>query len=230
MIISHRYRFIFLKTEKTASSSLFKAFYEIASQSDVPLIPRFAERRRLLREGADLSQVTFAAVSTGIGRRFPILGGIHRHATARQVREFVGAEIFNRYAIITSERNPWDRQVSLYFHRRSMKGVADPTQFNAAMRSPIYNLLHHNRLNNWGIYTIGGRVCATHVIRFENLEEDFHNVLKDLGIPGPGPALGRVRAGYRPTSTSYAQLYEPETQDLIARWYEKEIAYFGYTF
>jgi hypothetical protein len=61
------------------------------------------------------------------------------------VRTFLGPEVFSRYTIITSERNPYDRQVSQYAHRLRKRGIRDLSGFSKAMVSPLYNALHARR-------------------------------------------------------------------------------------
>ena len=234
MIVSHRYQFIFLKTEKTASSSLARVFKEIAGEND-RLYPADRDvRRQLQNANGSLEGFSFIAQSSGIRRILPALAGLHRHARARDVRAFLGPELFARYAVITSERNPFDRQVSLFSHRNSRRnrgrGVGDLSKFSRLMCSPSYNLVHYNRLDNWGIYSIGGEVCADHIIRFEHLHDDLADVLSILGIdPGRFP-LPHVKQSRHERSPSYRDLYSDEARRRVASWYRRELDYFGYEF
>ena len=139
MIISHRYRFIFLRTEKTGSTSLFRTLLGLVAESDKPYAADQHVRLRLLRERGSLEGVSFVGQGGATRRLFPRLHGLHRHARAEDVRAFVGPELFDRYTIITSERNPYDRQVSLFNHRRGNRAQADPNSFSRCMISPLYN-------------------------------------------------------------------------------------------
>lgn len=230
MIISHRYRFIFLKTEKTASSSLARVFGDIAGANDRLYPADRSVRRELLRSGGSLAGVSFKAGRGGLRRRLPGLSGLHRHARARDVRDFLGADLFAGYTVITSERNPFDRQVSLYSHRQRDKGSGDLSAFSAAMCSPVYNLLHYNRLDNWGIYTLDGKVCADHIIRFENLHDDLAAVLRGLGVDPALHPLPHTRQSRGEGSPSYRTLYTDEARRRVATWYQRELDYFGYAF
>ncbi|MFN3546107.1 MAG: hypothetical protein ACK4U0_01340 [Mesorhizobium sp.] len=230
MLVSHRFRFIFLKTEKTASSSLYAAFRDIVLEHDKPFPADWSVRRQLLRQKVDLGSVSFSGRSGAFRRRLPRLSGLHRHGYASDLRAFLGPEIFDRYTVITSERNPWDRQVSLFAHRSAKDEKPSGTDFAAAMRSPLYNLLHHNRLRNWEIYSIDDRVCAHHVIRFENLHDDFRAAIKDLGLDPDRHVLPHRRGGNRSDAGRYRDLYTDEVRDLVGRWYRREIEHFGYEF
>jgi hypothetical protein len=145
------------------------------------------------------------------------------------VRTFLGPEVFSRYTIITSERNPYDRQVSQYAHRLRKRGIRDLSGFSKAMVSPLYNALHVNRLNNWGIYTLDEIVCAHHIIRFEHLLDDFRDVLGVLGINAQRYELPRLnRSDGRPSD--YRSLYDARARETVGNWYRREIAHFGYEF
>lgn len=228
MIVSHRHRFIFLKTEKTASSSLARVFRDIAGEGDRLYPAERSVRRELLRSGGSLAGYSFEAKRGGIRRLLPALSGLHRHAAAKDVRAFLGPDLFAQYVVITSERNPFDRQVSLYSHR--MRGAADLANFSRDTCSPLYNLMHYNRLDNWGIYTLDGSVCADHVIRFESLHDDLAIVLRTLGLDPARHPLPHAKQSRGEGAPSYRTLYTDEARERVACWYRRELDHFGYAF
>lgn len=230
MLISHRYKFIFLRTEKAASTSLFTVFKDIAGQDGLLYPADRNVRRRLLRKHGSLEGFSFVGRTGATRKRLPWLSGLHFHAHAGDVRDFIGPELFERYTVISSERNPWDRQVSLFNQRIGKHGRNDLESFNASMLSPVYNFFHHNRLRNWNVYTINDRIAVDHMIRYETLEQDFHSVLRTLGLDPDQHALPHKRNSGRPRNASYRALYTDRTRDLVARWYRREIAHFGYEF
>jgi hypothetical protein len=230
MLISHRYRFIFLKTEKTASTSILRALREIIQETDTLHAAEPRVRDAILGSEGTLEGASFESQATGRRRLMPGTFGLHRHARAADVRAFIGPAIFDSYLKVTSERDPWDRQVSLYAHRHRNKEGFDIANFDRDMRSPIYNLFHYNRLHNWSIYTLGGKVCAGMVIRYENLEEDFRAFLQRVGIPPEKTSLTTARASGRSPDRSYRSLYTPASEARVMRWYRPEIEHFGYHF
>lgn len=213
MIISHRHRFIFLRTEKTAGSSLSKALRPQLGPGDV-VVGRDAAARRL------------RGLSGTLRRRWGGAFGLHQHASAAQVRRFVGEEVWRSYHKFAVERNPWDRQVSLYFQRVAKRGrLAD---FDRDMRSPLFRLLHHVRLRNWEVYAIGDRIVADEVIRYEALGTALPALVERLGLAPL--TLPRLRSGHREAGRDYREHYTPATRDLVARWHRREIEAFGYVF
>lgn len=218
MLISHRYRFIFLRTEKTGSTSVLHALRELCGISVAALAAGQPERDDVVRGHRGT-----------LRRYFPSVFGLWFHANASQVRTVLGEEKFKDYFKFSIERNPWDRQISLYSHRHKKRGVKDLSNFDRDMRSPLWRAMHHSRLDNWGIYSIDGKPCFDYMIKYEQLSEGFDEVLRRVG------AAGKVQLAHRNSSDrkdggDYRALYSPETRALVAKWHAREIEAFGYTF
>jgi hypothetical protein len=216
MIVSHKYRFIFLRTEKTASSSLTMALQNVLQDDDLQ-----SSMRR--PAWAKYSPIHHGALK----RNFPQWFGLHTHATAKQARDVLGRKIFDSYYKFAVERNPWDRQVSLYAHRKWKNGKP-AEHFDRDMQSFIYRNTEYTKLNNWSIYAIGKDIVADKVLRYESLSQDIDELVKTLGIPGPGE-MPRLRK-YTADRAHYSSYYSDATRDLVARWYPKEIEALGYAF
>jgi hypothetical protein len=228
MIISHKHRFIFLKTEKTAGTSLQTALAGLCGPDDIIIgARRDPISNKPKGQKPHLGIGRYLKVPTEIKRRLPGIGGYYPHMTARQVRSVVGREVWDSYFKFAVERNPWDRQVSNYFHRESRH--ASKREFEHYLTSPIYRGLHHVRLNNWRIYTINNEIAVDAMIRYENLHGEYLDVLQQIGLTDAA-ALPRRRADHRPEGARYRRYYSDRTVRLIARWYAREIEAFGYEF
>lgn len=215
MIVSHSHRFIFLRTEKTAGSSLSEALKLAGREGD------FA---------SDMSRPAWSRFSPihhgALKRKVPDLFGLHVHATAAQARRVLGPAVFDSYFKFAVERNPWDRQVSLYMHRCWKTGRTP--NFDRDIRSLIYRSTEHVRLQNWKVYAIGGEVVADMILRYETFDEDLRRLWKEIGMEPL--ELPRKRSEYREERPHYATFYTPESRDLVGRWYAREIAALGYRF
>lgn len=216
MIVSHKYRFIFLRTEKTGGTSLTAALQSLLDEGDV--------QGKMNRPAwAKYSPIHHGALK----RHFPRWFGLHRHATARQVRDVVGRRFFDSYFKFAIERNPWDRQVSLYFHREWKKNNASP-DFDRHMRSFFYRNSEYVRLNNWSIYAIGDKIVADRVLRYETLDQDIPELFAQLGVDCP-VEMPKLRS-YAPDRPHYSTFYSDMTRELVTRWYAREIDALGYRF
>ena len=219
MIVSHSHRFIFLRTEKTAGSSLSDAL-----------------RHLVLSEGpgaglvADMTRPAWSKFSPihhgALKRKLPDLFGLHVHAHAAQVRRVLGPDVFDSYLKFAVERNPWDRQVSLYMHRCWKTGRTP--DFDRDIRSLAYRSTEHVRLQNWPVYALGDRVVTDMMLRYESFEDDLRVLWERLGIPPLD--LPRKRSEYREERPHYSTYYTSESRDLVGRWYHREIAALGYRF
>jgi Sulfotransferase family len=227
MIVSHSQRFIFIKTRKVAGTSVELFLSRVCGEEDVVtslgvdeklrenLLARnlwIARRRnRLLRIWWDL-----------VGRPANGYRGFYPHISADELRRLLGEPIWNSYFKFTIERNPWDRQVSLYhWHYRDRE---QKPSFDLFIRSPF----HRKVSRNFDTYAIGGKIAVDHVCRYETLEDDLASVLKQLGIDKE-VILPRAKGKYR-SDHAWRDYYTPRTRDIVGRWYAREIAAFDYSF
>lgn len=119
MIISHKYKFIFIKTRKTAGTSLEVFFSNICGDQDVvtPIYPK--ENQHFPRNH----------------ERF------FNHMSAKKVKSIVGENTWNSYYKFCVERNPWDKVVSQFFWSGSK---LDFNSFVANSELPVDNSLYLN--------------------------------------------------------------------------------------
>jgi Sulfotransferase family len=210
MIISHKYKFIFLRTEKTAGTSLTAALEAMIDPGDMV---------------ADMSRPGWAKFSPvhhgALKRKLPQAFGLHVHATAAQAKAVIGAAKFNSYFKFAVERNPWDRQVSLYFQRKNKRGQGGDANFDRDMKSLLFRSTEYVRLNNWSIYAINNEIVADEIIRYENLAASLQKILAHVGLKA-APNMPSLRSGFR-DDEGYRRHYSDATRERVARWYRREI-------
>ena len=232
MILSHEHRFIFLKTRKTAGTSIELALSQICGEKDI--LTRVSPRDEAMRETLPGPNAqNWLAPGMRINRPERLLGrllgqhtrgrGYFNHVPAREVLRLAGPRIWRSYFKISVERNPWDRQVSLYYWRYP-DADKRPT-FDAFITSPRWR----KKVDNFSIYSLAGRPAVDFVIRYEKLAEDVAEVFHRLGIQNP-PELPATKSGTRTDRGDYRDHYTEKTRDIVAGWYRDEIAAFGYRF
>jgi hypothetical protein len=232
MIVSHEHKFIFLKTRKTAGTSVELALSTICGPEDIitpvtedgygPRQGRQPQNYLHPRAGWPLRD----RLRWTLGQRKPNLKkrpglGFFGHTTAAVARERLGEAIWKSYYKISIERNPWDRQVSHYYWRTRRENETRPS-FQSFIQSC-------QPLQNWDIYAIGDHVVVDRVIRYDSLESEFASVLGDLGLEAV-PALPRAKSAFRPPRVPYRDLYDETSRATVAEWFHREIDYFGWTF
>ncbi len=215
MIVSHAHRFVFLKTRKTAGTSVEIALSRICGPDDV--ITRVTDEDELLR--AELGgRPPQNYESPPLPRR------AFNHMPSSMVRPLVGSETWDAYFTFSIERNPWDAVVSLYHwrHRDDRK----PPAFADFVREPVVAELATKNARG---YRIDGELAVDRVLRYENLTVELGEVWSHLGLPGE-PALTRAKGGSRPPGPGYASYYDAESKARIADLFAPAINDFGYTF
>ncbi len=231
-IISHKYKFIFLKTGKTAGTSVEMALEPICGEQDIcaPITvkktPRPGEESHRPRNHTGLflpcfkrpygRYASFSKEIKHVLRRQKYTG----HMTAIEVRSRLPRKIWEEYFKFTIVRNPWDYAVSKFFFAQRHKNEQMP--FEEWIRRNIVN-------DGMGFYSLDGEVAVDHVLRYETLEQDLEDCLKKLGIEEP-PKLPRAKAGFRPKNSDYREVHTEETRKHVAEVCRPMIDHFGYTF
>lgn len=224
MIVSHRHKFIFLKTHKTGGTSIEVALAKVCGPDDIVTPISAADEKLRAGSPARNYKLGLAKLGLPIGgdlrTRFPRLGGYYNHMPARQARALLGPDIWNGYFKFSIERNPWDRQVSYYFWQtRNEKPKPD---FRTYMQREI-------QLENWPVYAIDGSVAVDRVIEYDRIDGDLAEIGEQLGIEEE-IVLPRAKGHTRVDDRHYRDFYDDTTRAVIEKRYAREIAAFGYTF
>ena len=228
MIVSYARRFIFIKTRKVGGTSVELFLSRFCGDDDI-VTPVSSEDERFRQ---DAGPRNFRIAGYGRGRFLRMVGrlsgrpafghgGFYNHMPAREIRRLIGEKAWSEYFKFTIERNPWDRQVSLYhWHYRDRE---PKPSFDTFIRSPFQRKISRN----FELYAIGGAIAVDRVCRYESLGEDLAHVLEQVGIDAeidlPRVKMSNGRSHWR-------DYYTPETRDIVAGWYAREISAFGYDF
>lgn len=233
MIISHAHRFIFLKTQKCAGTSVEMALSMICGPDDI--VTGWGRQDAELQRQLGCEPRNFAIPLTYrphlwklrqlVGLRTSLAGShYYNHMPASKIRQCMDPQLFDAYRKVTIVRNPWDREVSLYFWR-FRKSTSRPT-FERYMAWPRYR----PERKTFELYSIDGKIVADTILRYESLQQDFSQFVHSLGIDA-AIELPRAKGNLRPRTTrDYHDFYDATTRDIVARRYAREIEAFGYQF
>lgn len=228
MIVCHEYRYIFLKTNKTAGTSVEIALSTHCSDRDI-ITPMSDEglRKQCGGHGPANYLAPWRDYAVKDWRRFLLNGRrklrFHNHMPASEARPYLGEEIWNSYFKFCFERNPWDRVVSYYFWH-----------FRGREAPPISEFIHSGRLQSlkkrgFGLYTIDNEIVVDRVCRFENLQDDLNQVGVRLQLPGPLD-LPNAKSGTRKEKKHYSEILTDADRQHIAGLFADEIKLFGYSY
>lgn len=228
MIVSHRHRFIFLKTKKTAGTSLEIALSGLCGPDDIitPISqPDELERRRLGYPGPQ--NLTAVLAGSRLRRRlralFPGPGPPRprNHSPAAAVRRMLPSAVWDGYFRFCFDRNPWDRAISLYHWSGG-----------DALHGSLANFVRSGSerpFSNYDRYSIDGLVAVTRVYRYEEMSVALADIADRLGLSRPLElpeyrAKGRTRTDRR----SYRDVLTEEDRELIEIVCAREIRLLGY--
>ena len=216
MIVSHRHRFLFMKTRKTAGTSIEIALSKVCGPDDV-ITPLPTRDERLRAESGGRPPQNYESP--------PLPIKLHEHVFAARAAESLGEEVWNSYLRIAVVRNPWDAVVSLYFWvtRRQQERESFETFLGA--RPNVQQLARRNH----SITHIGNQPVIDRFLRFEHLTDELTEVWRYLDLPGD-LELPRAKGGVRPDSAPYRSFYTDESRNLVARLFARTIAEQEYEF
>ena len=208
MLISDSHEFIFVRVRKTASQSMWQALEQY-------VLPRPTSRWARLKSRSGLERDY---------RKFKFRA--HEEITTAQ--RLLPPDKFERYFKFAIVRNPWRRLVSEYeFILKSPKHgryerVKKLGGFEGfiEMQIPRRDAYQMNQLCDRD-----GNFLMDFVGRMESLDTDWKTICERIGVPHV-PLPKKNVSVQKP----YAEYYTPETRDLVAKHWAREIEQFGYGF
>jgi hypothetical protein len=226
MILSHRHRFIFLKTRKTGGTSVEIALSGVCGRDDI-ITPIIEEGVRLEQAGRGAQNYLAPVASYGSRDWLQLVFRLkrkmrfHGHIPAGEVRSLLGGKVWDSYYKFTIERNPWDKVISLYHYRYRNKPGPSLSAFILSGEAGDASDFHR--------YTIDGTVAVDRVIRFENLGEEVSQIARELKLSG-GLTLPEAKSGFRKDRRHYREVLGEAEAARITEDFTAEIAAFGYKY
>ncbi len=229
MILSHKYKFIFIKTAKTAGTSIEAFLSKHCGPADIltpvePPVEGHQPRNYLgfinpIPEILERPGKIFSALrhSTTCREKF------YRHMPAFEVRCRVPAEVWNSYFKFCVERNPWDKVLSHYhMHAARAAGSLSLDEYLARGRFAINYFRYTDRS--------GTKIIVDRILRYENLTTELSEVFSQLNIPFDGTLGVAAKSEYRTDRRPYQQVFNDEQRQIVEKAFAKEIELFGYRF
>ncbi len=230
MIISHKHKFIFLKTNKTAGTSIEIALSQFCGDQDIitPIAPEDEEiRKKAGYRGPQNYLAPISDYSFGDFKKLLFSGErkerYYNHISAKEAKGFIGKRVWNEYFKFCFERNPWDRLLSLYYWRCKSEPRPSISEF---LDSEVPSVLTKM---GFGVYAIDGEVAVDKVCKYENIADELEAVRTQLNLPEK-LELPRAKSQFRKDKRSYDQVLNEEQKEKIARLFSKEIELWGYGF
>ncbi|PYK41183.1 MAG: hypothetical protein DME60_04775 [Verrucomicrobia bacterium] len=229
MIISHKYKFIFIKTAKTAGTSIEVFLAKQCGSTDIvtPIFPPVEGHQArnykgfinpipeiLERPGKLFSALRHAITSHD---------KFYNHMPASLVQKRVPCKVWNGYFKFCVERNPWDKVLSHYhMHAAREGGSLSLDEYLARGRFPL----------NYFRYTddSGAKIIVDRVLHYENLAAELGEVFSQLNIPFDGTLGVKAKSEYRTDRRPYQEVFNDEQRRIVENVFAKEIELHGCRF
>ena len=216
MIICHEHRFIYLKTRKTASTSM-----EIALRG-------FCGPRCVITRFSPADEVA----NHGLGHRGPQNDSwidsngkptrLMNHCQAMRARTVVGESVWKNYFKFTIERCPYEKAISEYYFATRKSGA----------KITLSDFLESSQtatLSNWDIYTIDEKIAVDFVGRYENLDDELQQIANLAGLKRPLVLpVYRAKGAFRLDPRGHREVMSFRDREIIEKICAKEIEAFDF--
>ncbi len=228
MIISHKHKFIFIKTRKTAGTSIEIALSKICGENDI-LTPISTEDELFRRSYSNKSAQNYKLPFSSYSRKDIISllkekkrKAFYNHMSSLEIRQNLPSEIWEHYFKFTIERNPFDKIVSLYFWRGGDR------KFKS-----IYDFLTQGGLedfNSFDQYAIEGSIAVDHIYQYEELEFMCNDLTNRFHLE-EHLKLPQYRAKSKTRKIkNYKDVLDSKSIELISSLFSREIKMMNYTY
>jgi hypothetical protein len=205
MIISHKYKFIFIKTRKVAGTSIERILHPLLGDDDI--------HSKLPRESVLAKNCSQS---------------IDEHVGWEWIADNYPQE-WDSYYKFTIERNPWDKLASGYFYFQNFYPTDPPLYSEDAFLAWVLET-DRTLFNDWTKYTNHNRLVVNQVIEYNSLHTAFAYLCKQLNIPYSGELEHvREKSGCR-NFKGYRHLYTAAAQNRVAEQFDPIIRMFEYKF
>jgi hypothetical protein len=235
MLVSHRKKFIYTKTAKTAGTSVESYFERYC-------MPEGEWEEEHSRE----MHVSEAGIIGFRGAKRPLGTEWFNHMSAKKMKEKLGGEIWDSYFKFCVVRDPFDKAVSAFYHfkkareaggmdargltiKQRIKKILRPEpDFNSVAEEFEFWLAGGSMVLDRDKYVIDGEFCVDEVIRYEALEDGLRMVCDRIGTGFDPDRLPTFKKGIRDDKVGLSEIYTPKSIEIVSKLYDYELERFGY--
>jgi hypothetical protein len=230
MILSHKHKFIFLRTKKTAGTSLEIHLSQYCGDNDVITLDD-SEAEKMKKEKGVFSRNYKLPISEYRLSDWKILlrtlskkkirHKYSNHMTASDLKKVLPKKIWDSYFIFCFERNPYEKAVSAYlYHIRTHNLDIDYYSFEEFLNK-------NNYYRNFHRYAIDHEI-AINVFEYKNINKEIARFLTGLGIKNQ-TQIPQAKA-HQKRRKHYSNYYNSTTKKIVQKNCIQELKQFEYRF
>lgn len=223
MIISHKHQFIFIKTRKTAGTSIEAYLRQFLGKNDVAYPCGEFKGQNLQKSYNPFIDGAFWFRYFTITRRPIYLKSVikslfgscidYEHLPAISVKSRVQNEVWNSYFKFCFERDPINKIISHFKHRT---------------RAYNPNLLWEDYMSkedfpyNYPFYTdFSGNIIVDYIGKYENIDAEMEYICNRIGIPYHG--LPKKNISKDRDRTDYKDFYNTKQRSEVEKKFIREV-------
>lgn len=224
MIISHKHKFIFIKTKKTAGTSIEIALSKFCGPNDI--ITPITENDEAVRASLGyrgpqnyinnwLKIIEYLPIPV-LRNKFKKFYTFYNHMTAHEIKKYIDEALWDSYFKFCFERNPYDKTISKYYWHT-----------NGEINLTEYLKQSYKSLSDWNHYTINNKIAVDFIGKYENLPEDLSYISNILGLD-EDIKIPVTKNYTRKDKRHYRNILTDEHKKIIDNIFDKELNYFNY--
>ena len=229
MILSYKYKFIFIKTAKTAGTSIEVFLSQRCGPQDIvtPISPRVEGHQPrnyegLINPGPEILERP-GKLFSALRHSMTSCTKFYNHMPACEVKQRVPAHVWNGYFKFCVERNPWDKLLSHYnMHAAREGGRLSLDEYLARGRFPVNDFRYTDRSKS--------KIIVDRIVRYENLLAELSEIFAQLNIPFDGTLGVAAKSEYRTDRRLYQEVFNDQQRRIVEKAFTKEIELHGYRF
>ncbi len=237
MIVSFSKRFIFIKTRKTAGTSMEIALSEHCADGDIvtPIspedevlrfrrggLPRNFSTDKILEQayrdaikGGDRKAIKRALRDVAPARVF------RNHMSAKQVRAKLPRDIWDSFFTFTIERHPYEKAVSQgYFRYRRSKKKIPFDEF-------LQRVVEKKKYRNFNLYSVRKNVVVEKIYKYEGLNDCLEDIEKMTGT-AIKDNFPRAKSQHRADRRTASEILSEQQKAIIREACSEEFDLLGY--
>jgi hypothetical protein len=212
MLISHKYKFIYLRPKKVAGTSTeaFLERYCLPDELESTHQPQHTREEEVTSDGI-------------LGSRRVKKNNWFAHKLPKDIKTEVGEEIWNSYVKVCNIRNPFDLAVSFYTRKEYLPPNKNEFEIFLSDEKNLKTLLKNKK-----IWSENGSFSHDYYIRQENLVDDLNKLMDSLKLPNYNAEIPTYKVKH--TREHYSQYYNIKTKKIIEDNFKEELEFFNYSF
>lgn len=218
VLVCHEHRFIYMKTKKTASTSIESYFARYCSENPEQAVLEFGPE-----------DINPKGIVGARGSRHAKNARWHGHMSAIDAARQLGPRKWFSYFRFTSIRNPFSKCLSMFFFRNRGDERLPDMAFEEVRKEFHAWMAADNLVRDRYVYRIGGIVMAQDYIRYERLTEDMVRICDRMGLQYDSDFLPRFKTDGVKPDRHFSEYYDKATEALVNQRFGWEMRRFGYS-